>query len=319
MVAGAWKFRHIGVVLFLVISGCIIPVSLERGGSNARFWLRRFFRLFPAYWLSIAIGYCYMLGGNNPPMEIAPDNTSGWLLNLTMLQGFLKRPNVWGVFWTLKIELVLYAICSLLFAFRLSKHWVALVTTAIAIYALVGLLRPFISESPFGIGGQKYLYWSPLMGVLAQCYISGRLARRQMVTLLGFQMGSLLIVWTVNHCCFPAEMSTRNLYEYLFTWGTAYACFFALVELRGLHMPGAGCWFGRISYSLYLLHPAVLLMISSFPLWLKVSAFIAGSLVLAELSYRFVELPGIALGRVLERRFWPPKRLSPPLPLRQAA
>src|SRR5262245_53819945 len=43
-----------GVVFFLLISGFIIPPSLEQSGSPGRFWLRRFFRLFPAYWLSIA-------------------------------------------------------------------------------------------------------------------------------------------------------------------------------------------------------------------------------------------------------------------------
>src|SRR6266480_3962126 len=46
-----------GVLLFLVVSGFIIPASLEQGGSNARFWLRRFFRLFPLYWASIALAY----------------------------------------------------------------------------------------------------------------------------------------------------------------------------------------------------------------------------------------------------------------------
>src|SRR5437868_2051289 len=45
---------RVGVVLFLLISGFIIPASLEKGGNLGRFWLRRFFRLFPAYWVSVA-------------------------------------------------------------------------------------------------------------------------------------------------------------------------------------------------------------------------------------------------------------------------
>src|SRR5947207_2536369 len=44
----AWTRDHvdlgyIGVLLFLLVSGFIIPVSLDQGGSNARFWLRRLF------------------------------------------------------------------------------------------------------------------------------------------------------------------------------------------------------------------------------------------------------------------------------------
>jgi peptidoglycan/LPS O-acetylase OafA/YrhL len=67
---GEWSARHhvhlgrIGVLLFLTISGFIIPHSLQQGGSNARFWLRRFFRLFPAYWVCVLFAFLYArLGG----------------------------------------------------------------------------------------------------------------------------------------------------------------------------------------------------------------------------------------------------------------
>src|SRR5581483_1243341 len=86
-----WSLVHvnlgkIGVLLFLLVSGFIIPVSLEAGGSNARFWLRRFFRLYPAYWLSILLTYGYCRGWGAPwPVHDART----WLVNLTMLQGFL--------------------------------------------------------------------------------------------------------------------------------------------------------------------------------------------------------------------------------------
>src|SRR5262245_47244671 len=48
---------RIGVLLFFLISGFIIPASLEQGGSQARFWLRRLFRLFPLYWFTIAVAW----------------------------------------------------------------------------------------------------------------------------------------------------------------------------------------------------------------------------------------------------------------------
>src|SRR3954452_17183752 len=43
-----------GVVAFFLVSGFIIPFSLERGGSVRRFWTGRFFRLYPLYWASLA-------------------------------------------------------------------------------------------------------------------------------------------------------------------------------------------------------------------------------------------------------------------------
>src|SRR5579864_4968448 len=47
---GFFDMGQWGVTLFLLISGFIIPVTLERGGSNFKFWVNRFFRLFPLYW-----------------------------------------------------------------------------------------------------------------------------------------------------------------------------------------------------------------------------------------------------------------------------
>ena len=42
-----------GVVAFFLVSGFIIPFSLERGGSVRRFGVGSFFRLYPLYWVSL--------------------------------------------------------------------------------------------------------------------------------------------------------------------------------------------------------------------------------------------------------------------------
>src|SRR5436305_756561 len=42
-----------GILVFFLISGFVIPMSLENGGTNAGFWLRRSFRLLPVYWFGI--------------------------------------------------------------------------------------------------------------------------------------------------------------------------------------------------------------------------------------------------------------------------
>src|SRR5262249_12891213 len=117
----AWSRQNLdpgraGVVLFLMISGFIIPASLEQGGDLRKFWLRRLFRLFPAYWLSVAAAFAYLALGGPRPLAIRLDDGTSWLANLTMCQGFLRRPDAWGVYWTLQLELVIYATCSLLFA-----------------------------------------------------------------------------------------------------------------------------------------------------------------------------------------------------------
>jgi peptidoglycan/LPS O-acetylase OafA/YrhL len=111
------------IVVFFMVSGFVIPMSLEGGGSNATFWLRRFFRLFPVYWLSIALAYAYLrAGGTLGGVGVKLSDTASWLSNLVLAQGCLNRPNVWEVFWTLPYELMIYAACSVLFLFGLMRR-----------------------------------------------------------------------------------------------------------------------------------------------------------------------------------------------------
>ena len=44
-----------GVALFFLISGFVIPFSFKEPRPLLRFALSRFFRLYPAYWLSLML------------------------------------------------------------------------------------------------------------------------------------------------------------------------------------------------------------------------------------------------------------------------
>ena len=44
-----------GVFVFFLISGYIVPASLERKGSVRTFWVSRLFRLYPLYLLAVAV------------------------------------------------------------------------------------------------------------------------------------------------------------------------------------------------------------------------------------------------------------------------
>src|SRR5262249_47320562 len=105
----------------------------------------------------------------------------------------------------------------------------------------------------------------------------------------------------------PTDLTPASLWGLCLTWGGAYACFFILLAARRCPMPAACCWLGRISYSVYLLHPLVLrvLMGAQLPAWALLPALLAGALALADLAYRWVGARGIALGGGIDRRCWP--------------
>ena len=108
VLARVFKFGRLGVLLFFIISGFVIYASLRgpRAHAGRRFVLTRFFRLYPAYWLSLAVGllvFWWYRGQTFGPVLI--------LANATMLPRLLHAPLVLGVYWTLETELAFYALC----------------------------------------------------------------------------------------------------------------------------------------------------------------------------------------------------------------
>ena len=66
-IAYSVDFGRIGVIIFFLISGFIIPSSLKGNDPRAlkHFATKRFFRLYPVYWVSIFGAVCPQSGGSS--------------------------------------------------------------------------------------------------------------------------------------------------------------------------------------------------------------------------------------------------------------
>jgi peptidoglycan/LPS O-acetylase OafA/YrhL len=99
-----------GVVVFFLISGYIITHVLCSEGP-AEFAIKRFFRIYPLYWLAVA-GEVLLSG--------ASISFSEFLCRLLLIGDFTGTPyGLAGVEWTLRVEVVFYAIMGLLKAMGL--------------------------------------------------------------------------------------------------------------------------------------------------------------------------------------------------------
>ena len=105
-----------GVMLFFLVSGYIVPASIERRGSVRNFWIGRLFRLYPAFLLTIAIVITIeALGRGWVPDGYAEQPSTTLLAHATMLHEVLGADNMQHQFWTLTYEMVFYLLVTIVF------------------------------------------------------------------------------------------------------------------------------------------------------------------------------------------------------------
>ncbi|WP_084713514.1 acyltransferase family protein [Streptacidiphilus rugosus] len=106
-----------GVFLFFLVSGYIVPASLERKGDLRGFWIGRYFRIYPLITAVVVVGALCL------PVKVGAVSgqwhTQPWLLagaNGPLLAELLGVGNTMRVSWTLAYEMAFYFLVSGLFA-----------------------------------------------------------------------------------------------------------------------------------------------------------------------------------------------------------
>ena len=130
-----------GVFVFFIISGYIVPASLERKGSVRTFWVSRLFRLYPLYLLAVGIAVALYFAHFGSIRGENSDPATSVLSQLLMMSNVLEGKNLPNVVWSLSYEMVFYLLLTALFIARVHKRssWYALGFAAAAV-AIGGLL-----------------------------------------------------------------------------------------------------------------------------------------------------------------------------------
>jgi peptidoglycan/LPS O-acetylase OafA/YrhL len=302
---------QVGVAVFFVVSGfCIrLPMARALAGDPAarldmgRYLHRRARRILPPYWIAIAASIAV---GLISPIGLL-DGSHGLLnvgLHLVGLHTLWPQSftSINGVFWTIGLEIQFY-LAYLLLANRPATpaKGVALLLIAVAGYGAASLAFP--NPSPWRIVGQEFVLvtlWQWYIGaVLADLYV------RHASAFAGVARG---LAWAARIAAFAAlfALGLTNpvaAQVHLTYWALPFAALAAVAAaLVGRQPAGKGALdaLGQASYSLYLLHPAVLGLVVlaahawGWPAWLSAGAAILGACAAALLSYRLVERPFMA-------------------------
>lgn len=312
---------HAAVVLFFVLSGFVLSLPYHRGRfpSFPAYAVKRIARIYPPYWLVIAlsIGLMFMCGGE--PVE----GMSGWFnrpwatpptIRLLLEHFFLItsfQTNAFDpVLWSLVHEVRISLIFPLLMAFVLRVHW-RLALSAALFTSVLGWGLSLISQDRSAASFPLTLQYSV-------AFVAGAVLAGHRVTVIGWYRGLPLwrrLVWAG---------AAILLYDYSYVVPgipilhrgptNDYASCIGAIMLIVLSLGSSSfSWFlrhrfslflGRISYSLYLVHAVVLLtIVRSFHhaagLAILLPTSIVVSIVLSGLLAIAVETPSIFLGRYL--------------------
>jgi peptidoglycan/LPS O-acetylase OafA/YrhL len=240
---GGFHFGGYGVHLFFVISGFVIIMTLDRSERAADFLVARFSRLYPAYWTAILLTAGFLWLANGP---VEPPTARQVVVNFTMLQSFFKVPPVDGVYWTLEVELLFYAMALAVFCAGLMRRPQVPIAAWLVLSALFySPLWPAYIESQRFAGAAARLLILEFAPFFALGVVFYRLYRRQGAAVWNYALaaaayGLILAKW-------PANVSLMIGAAAFVLWKVGHG------GLAFLRFPPL-VFVGTISYSLYLVH-----------------------------------------------------------------
>jgi peptidoglycan/LPS O-acetylase OafA/YrhL len=188
-----------GIMVFFLVSGYIIPASLERRGCVRTFWIGRIFRVYPLWAAVVTV----LLAVNHLGIaELRDDGQQSAatvaVAHATMLQELLGTPNLLLVLWTLSYEMSFYLLVVALFTVRLHRQSAA-VAVILAVLAAVsvtaGVVLPASALSGLVGTGPLIAYASIAMGVAICCASAGSPGLRGFGGVLGGVLALVLVLF----------------------------------------------------------------------------------------------------------------------------
>lgn len=249
-----FKSGGIGVLLFFVISGYVILMSLEKK-DLVGFLVSRISRLYPAYVFGVLITSIsiYLFGSWYAELDII-----NFVKNLTMFQYYLGGSNIDGVYWSLRVEVAFYiGIAGIFYSAPRRFFWVIVMLITILACTVNGLVKiidlPFALEVIRKVSILEFIPYFSLGMIIF--YKSDHCRKDYGERKAGLLFPVLLsVVFFDLLCNKDASKGVFLICMALIMYAFSQAKFVGLMRLFETRL---FVYIGRISYSIYLLHQVI--------------------------------------------------------------
>lgn len=311
-----------GVHLFFILSAFSLMHSTEPR-MNVSDWLsayfiKRLFRIAPLFYFMIAIFVAF----NLLPVVGVKDRLIGIVLNLTFTFGFVPSSSlVWGG-WSVGVEMIFYGIFPVLLLL-IRTHMSAFTLLIISI-VVSSALRSVLHFQYMNADPSARFDWSYFsfpsnmcffaMGIYVYLLNKFYAGRKLLFSLYAPIVATVIIGGLLSFDVSALLKNSGRLDIILWGIGLSALCAWQCREPSGAIASYAFEYLGERSFSMYLLHPVILFyskdyllkvysvcsaIIGSYSYFVCAIMLLAAVLVVAECTYRFIEVPGINLGRRL--------------------
>jgi peptidoglycan/LPS O-acetylase OafA/YrhL len=315
---------HEAVILFFILSGLVLSIPAQQGDAQPypAFLVRRIFRIYFPYLIAImlaVLGNWFFFGSVTDSawfhqFWMTPVHRADVLRHIVMLGSFNAAqfdPSIWSLVHEMRISLIFPVLC-----------WMAL-----AIQPTRLLLLSFIVSLAYIFYGTRFPAYSSYLSslhyiaffVAGICIYHHRERIRERFTQLSGDLKSLILCFALLIYAYPGELfaaahglGRRIDLQAAGDWFTAVGASLFIVfamnsdRVGRLLLNGPTRWLGKVSYSLYLTHFIVLLVLvhafyGKVNILLLLFICLVTSLAVAQAFYVAVERPSMNLGRRLSK------------------
>jgi peptidoglycan/LPS O-acetylase OafA/YrhL len=310
----AFDWGGYGVAIFFLVSGFVIPLSLQKYSVPA-FLVGRIFRLWPVYAAGFSVALLAMhLGGFYFDKPFRYSTLQVFIHYCLGIRDLLWSARIDGIIWTLEIEIKFYLLCALLAPLLRNANpavFLAPLSIGVACLSLTGYIESHDPNSRAWqltyvllLSGEFIVFM--FLGTVFAYWRNGALKTPHAIALacVLFALFAALVLHG------PLRSLPINLGGYLVAIVT-FLLFAAFVRNPGK----VTRFFSGISYPLYASHSAMGYLIIAVALQNQFSpatavlcAF-AAAIAMATILHQAVELPTHRLGQYLAKRItdrWPP-------------